>query len=213
MLSSGKMLQKPKNRFSLVFNCILWFYRIIGFPFGGIAIKSDGRLHIKKVLVIYDNCLRLLLPVLTLLLSLVILYSSRFKSLHNGMNDVVFYAFFIYIVLSNFTILNTCWIIGRGSKAFVKCLGVLGTHVTTGIKVLLAFWIIHLFIPVLYVAIGMYHSDMFEKESPLMAIIYLLTSKFIFFYSSGYSLSSLSLFRNNATFASEESCLIWKAFT
>ena len=176
------MLQKSKTRFSLIFNCILWFYRIIGFPFGGIAFDSSGRLYIKKAFVIYDNCLRLLLPVLALILSIVILESSRFKSLHHGINDVVFYAFLLYILLSILTLLNTNWFIGRGGEAFVKCLGVLGTHVTVSIKVLLAFWIIHLFIPILFVAVGTYQSDMFDNESTIMALIYIWSSKFIFFY-------------------------------
>ena len=203
MLSSGKMNDKPKpkKRFSIIFNCILWFYRIIGFSFGGIAIDSDGRLHIKKAFVIYDYFLRLFLPLLALLISLRNLYSSRFNSLHHGTNDAALYATLLNIILNNLTSLNTCWMIGRGSKAFVKSLSLLGTHVTTGTKVLLALWIVHLVIPIPFVVVGMSQSDMFQKESTFAAIVYIWATKFIFFYQV-WMLTFITLFVS-------QQCHIW----
>jgi len=168
-----KKMEERKPKVSPIMKAYVWFYRIIGITFGGIAFNNEGKLYVNKYLTYYGYSTAVFITTSNIFGFIYAMKSREVTEIYNSGQVIVYLCGLLTSCLQVFHVLVNLWYLNRNGIKFLNTFYEYKMRIKKNQFLIFIIWVLHIVIPIVAHFCILYYSKTktFEPTDPVLVLV------------------------------------------
>jgi len=164
-------MRELKPKVSLIMRIYVWFYRIIGITFGGLAFNEEGKLYANRYLKYFGHFTAIFITIVNISGFIYVMESPQVIEVYNSGQITRYVSGALINGLQVFHVLVNLWYLNRNGIKFLNTFYDYGMRIGKNQILLFVIWTLHILIPVLAHSYILYSSKISKTSNTLFVFI------------------------------------------
>jgi hypothetical protein len=158
------------SKVALIARVYIWFYRILGFTFGGVSIDSENKLFVNKYLKYYGFFWSIVATLYNITGLIVLSTSDQILAIYKSGQVIAYCLCFLIGFLSVFQIIVNIWYLNLKGIKFMEIFVQYDLNIKKNQIIIFIIWICHIITPFVGVLYTLYTSNSIKSSNPMIVV-------------------------------------------